>query len=97
MKNLRKRLSPARLVKLLSHVSLFASPWTVICQGLLFVKFSRQDYYSGWPFPSTWFLLDPGIKLGYPAFQADSLQSEPPGSPRVVKGAFKFLSHLFNT
>ena len=46
-----------------------------------FVEFSRQESWSGLPFPSPGDLPDPGIKPGSPAFQADSLPSEPPGKP----------------
>ena len=41
--------------------------------------FSRQEYWGGLPFPSPGDLPDPGIKLGSPAFQMDSLPSEPSG------------------
>ena len=41
--------------------------------------FSRQEYWSGLPFPSPGDLSDPGIEPGSPAFQADALTSEPPG------------------
>ena len=37
---------------LLSCVSLFVTPWTVACQVPLFMEFSRQEYWSGLPFPS---------------------------------------------
>jgi len=40
--------------------------------------FSRQEYWSGWPFPSPADLSKPGIKLESPALQADSLLSKPP-------------------
>ena len=40
--------------------------------------FSRQEYWSGWPFSSPGDLPNPGIKPGSPALQADSLPSEPP-------------------
>ena len=40
--------------------------------------FSRQEYWSGLPFPSLRDLPDPGIELRFPALQADSLPSEPP-------------------
>ena len=53
----------------------------VTCQAPLSMKFSRQEYWSGLPFPSPGDLLDPGIKPGSPALQADSLPSEPPGKP----------------
>ena len=66
---------------LFSCVQLFATPWTVARQALLSVKFSRPEYWSGLPFPSPGDLLDPGIKPGSPALQADSLLSEPPGKP----------------
>ena len=45
----------------------------------LSMEFSRQEYWSGVPFPSPGELLDPGIKLGSPAMQADTLPSEPQG------------------
>jgi len=41
--------------------------------------FSRQEYWSGLPFPSPRDLPDPGMGPGSPAFQADTLTSEPPG------------------
>ena len=46
-----------------SHVRLFATPWTVACQVPLSMEFSRQEYWSGLPFPSPGDLPDPGIKL----------------------------------
>ena len=48
-------------------------------QAPLSMGFSRQDYWSGLPFPSPGDLPDPGIELRSPALQADSLPSEPPG------------------
>ena len=39
---------------------------------------SRQEYWSGLPFPSPWDLPSPGIKPRYSAFQVDSLPTEPP-------------------
>ena len=41
--------------------------------------FSREEYWSGLPFPFPGYLPDPGIEPGSPTLQADSLQSEPPG------------------
>ena len=55
--------------------------WTVACQAPLSMGFSRQEYWSGVPFPSPGDLPDPGIELWPPALQADSLPSEPPGTP----------------
>ena len=48
-------------------------PWTVACQAPLSMGFSRQEYWSGLPFTSPEYRPDPGIKLGSPALQADSL------------------------
>ena len=55
--------------------------WTVACQSLLSMGFSRQEYWSGLPFPSPGDLPDPGIEPGSSALQADSLPSKPPGKP----------------
>ena len=65
-------------MKSLSRVGLFATPWTVAYQAPPSMGFSRQEYWSGLPFPSPGDLPDPGIEPGYPAFQADALTSEPP-------------------
>ena len=46
------------------------------------MEFSRQEHWSGVPFPSPGDLPDPGIGLGSPALQADSLPSKPPGKPQ---------------
>ena len=66
-------------VMLLSLVRLFATPWTVACQAQLSMGFSKQEYWSGLPFPSPGDLPDSGIKLGSPALKTDSLSSEPAG------------------
>ena len=68
-------------VKSLSHVRLFATPWTVAYQAPPSMGFSRQECWSGLPFPSPGDLPDPEIKAGSPALQADTLPSEPPGKP----------------
>jgi len=54
-------------------------PSTVTLQAPLSVEFSRQEYWSGLPFPSPGDLPDPGIEPGSPALQADVLRFEPPG------------------
>ena len=64
-------------VKLLSCVQLSAIPWTVVYQASLSMGFSRQEYWSGLPFPSPGDLPDPGIEPRSPALQADALPSEP--------------------
>ena len=53
-----------------------ATPWTVACQASLSIGFSRQEYWSGLPFPSPGDLSDPGIKPRFPALQADFLLTE---------------------
>ena len=68
-------------VKSLSRVWLFATPWTVAHQASPSLGFSRQDYWSGLPFPSPGELPDPAIEPRSPALQADALTSEPPGKP----------------
>ena len=45
-----------------SHVRLFAILWTITCQVSLSMGFSRQEYWSGLPFPSPWGLPKPGIE-----------------------------------
>ena len=66
-------------MKSLSHVQLFATPWTVARQAPLSMGFSRQEYWSELPFPSPGDLLDPGIEPRSPALEADTLTSEPLG------------------
>ena len=64
-----------------SVVSDSATPWTIAYQALLSMGFSRQEYWSGLPFPSPGDLPNPGIEPGSPALQTDALPSEPPGKP----------------
>ena len=59
--------------KLLPHARLFATLWTVARQAPLSVGFSRQEYWSGLPFPSPGHLLDSGNEPVSPVLQADSL------------------------
>ena len=68
-------------VKSFSRVLLFATPWTVAYQASPSMEFSRQEYWSGLPFPSSEDLPDPGIEPRSPKLQADALPSEPPGKP----------------
>ena len=69
------------------------TPW-VAHQAPLPMEFSRQEYWSGFPFPSPGDLPDPGIELGSPALQADSLPSKPPGSPESSPEQFESISSL---
>ena len=61
-------------------------------QSPLSMEFSRQEYCIGLPFPSPGALPDPGIELGSPALQADSLLSGPPVEPSVSWSVLKFTS-----
>ena len=54
---------------LLSRVRLFATLWTVACQASLSMEFSKQEYWSGLPFPSPGDLPDPGIEPVSPALE----------------------------
>ena len=63
----------------LSQVPLFATPWTVARQAPLSMGFSRQEYWSGLPFPTPRDLPDPGTEPMSPALQALPLSHR--GSP----------------
>ena len=69
-------------VKSFSHVRLFAA-WTVAYQASLSMGFSRQEYWSGLPFPSLGDLPDPGIEPESPALAGRSFTTEPPGKPLI--------------
>ena len=79
-------------MKSLSHVRLFAIPWTVDYQASLFMGFSRQEYWSGLPFLSAGDLPDPGIESRSLALQADALPSEPPGEPFIYNSVYTAVS-----
>ena len=75
----------------------FATPWTVAYQAPPSMEFSRQEYWSGLPFPSPGDLPDPGIEPGFPTLQADALPSEPPGKLKspIVKMSLFFINIYF--
>ena len=81
---------PLVKVKSLSCVRLFATPWTVAYQAPPSMGFSRQECWSGLPFPSPGDLPNPGIEPRSPALRADALPSEPPGRGYPI-GKSKFL------
>ena len=73
---------------MLSHFQLFATPWTVACQTPLFMGFSRQEFWSGLPFPPPGDLPNPGIEPISPAspvLQVNSLLQIQWGSPFLNK------------
>ena len=60
----------------------FATTWNLAHQAPLSLEFSRQEYWSGLPFPSPEDLPDPGIKPTSPAQAGSFFTTEPPGKPR---------------
>ena len=73
----------------------FVTPWTVAHQAPPSMEFSRQEYWSGLPFPSPGYLPDQGLEPWSPALQADALPSEPPGN-LVWQDNVKFIKLLKN-
>ena len=74
---------------MLSHVSLFVTPWTVVHQAPLSMEFSKKEYWSELPFPSPGDLPDPGSNpwlLHRLHWQSDLLPLVPPGKP--IKNIF---------
>ena len=67
--------------QLLICVQLFVTPWSVAHQVSLSMEFSRQEYWSRFPFTTPRDLSYPGIKPRSPTLQADSLPSEPSRKP----------------
>ena len=72
-------------VFVLSPVQLFVTPWTAACQAPLSMEFSKQEYWSGLPFPPPGDLPNPGIKpvsLASAALAGRFFTTEPPGKPK---------------
>ena len=65
----------------LPHMCIYTNTHINIWRAPLSKEFSRQEYWSGLPFPSPGDLSDTGNELMSPALQADSLLSEPSGKP----------------
>ena len=70
---------------------LFATPWTAAHQASLSMRFSRQAYWSGLPFPSPGDIPDPGIKPGSRALQSNSLPAELQGKTHCKLVLTNFL------
>ena len=69
---------------LISCIQLFATLWTVSYLAPLSMEFSRQEYWSGVPYPPAGDLPDPGIKPAFrtsPAFAGRFFTAEPQGKP----------------
>ena len=73
----------AQHTQLLSHVWLFATPWTEACQAPLSMGLPRQEYKSGLPFPSPGGVPGPGIEPWSPALAGRFFITEPPGKPMI--------------
>ena len=72
----------APLAAVLTHVQPFGIPWTIAHQAPLSVRFSRQEYWSGLPFPSPGDLPDPGIEPTSLALAGGFFTTAPPGMPQ---------------
>ena len=76
----------------LSRVQLFEAPWIVAHQAPPSMEFSRQEYWSGFPFSSPGDLPDPGIERRSPAAPEVFFTTEPPGKLKLMKlEVFGFL------
>ena len=79
----------------LSCVLLFATPWIVASRAPLSMGFSRQEYWSGLPFPSLGDLSNSGIEPVCPALAGGFFTTEPSGKPLVsVMLLLLLLSHF---
>ena len=90
-------------VQSFSRVRLFVTLWTIVCQAPLSVGFSRQEYWSGLPFPPSGDLPDPGTEPSSPASPASPalagrfFTTEPPGKlnlPLTSKTLISWISSL---
>ena len=78
----------------LSRAQLFATPWTAAHQAPPSMRFSRQGYWSGVPFPSPGDLPNPGIEPAPPALAGRFFTTAPPGNPCFNKNPDKLM--LYN-
>ena len=72
---------------MLSHVGLFATPWTIAHQTPLSVGFPRQEYWSGLPFSTPGDLPKSGIEpmsLASPELAGEFFTAAPPGTPQNI-------------
>ena len=83
---------PGTMLSQLSHVQLFVTPWTVAHQAPLSMGFSRQEYWSGLPFPSPGDLPNPEIEPRSPVRRF--FTTEPPGEPITLTMLLLLLSHF---
>ena len=81
-------------VCVLSSVQLFVTLWTITRQASLAMGLSRQEYWSGLPFPPPGDLPNPGIEPRSPALQAHSLPTESHGKPSLCRTSMQ-ISHNY--
>ena len=79
-----------RYAQMLSHVCLSVTPWTVACQAPLSMGFSKQEYWSGLPFPSPWDSSGPGIEPTPPALAGRFFTTEPSGKSLDIETSLVF-------
>ena len=79
----------------LNIIVLLLLSWTVVHQAPLSMEFSRQEYWSGQPFPFPRDLPDSGIEPWSCALQADSLPCEPPEKPISMKKNYKWVLTIY--
>ena len=77
-------LSPRACARVCCHVHLFATPWTEACQASLSMGFSRQEYWSGLPFPPPGGLPNPGMEPASPALTDGFFITGPLGKPLIT-------------
>ena len=83
-----------------SRVQLFAALWTVACQAPLFLEFSKQEYWSGLPFPTPGYLPDQGIEHASPvspALAGGFFTTEPSGKPTHFQSPLKANSCIMGS
>ena len=87
-------------MKLLSCVQLFAIPGTVAYQAPPSMEFSRQEYWSGLPFPSSGDFPDPGMEPMSPALAGRFFTTETPGKPttkdKLLNLKYRLEKNVYN-
>ena len=76
----------------LSRVHLSVTLWTVDCQAPVSMEFSRQEYWSGLPFPTLWDFSDPGIEHVSLALAGIFFTTVSPGKPMIILSSVQSLS-----
>ena len=84
-----------QLVSAHSVMSDSATPWTAAHQARLSMEFSRQEYWSGEPFPTPEDLPDPGIELVSPALAGGFFTTEPLGNSYKLWTTYEIYSLIF--